>query len=1202
MAAPRAKTLPTGSTQWIQSERDQAGQFVQQEAEEFSYSVRNELEWLNEHMAEIFSKEQLNFADVFKTPGKLRGKTPHTARKRDALATRQPLTDIFAPNQQMGPPSTKKNAFYERVAHFQIAEDEKSPAQDVPVSRGKSPQRVVKTFNTDSGYHGMTEDEYDTDVRTQTNTQESQWSQTQANTQESQWSQVQKVPLRDDQLPVQRKDGTALRASDETFMSAKEEMSSRSESRDGVQEKEDNSNVAVPDDEMEVDENAKHHAALSAQASISQEHDDMDDEVSDASSPEKPLQRKSSFTFASLPAREPLTAKKSIGVRDSNVDALNGRNSYLARSYGTKAISTSQKDDDEEQSQQKPEDVKTQIKTSAQLLHERINMLNKPKELRTSKSVPVNILGNQVSYPQLPSVDSAGPSAKYDVAADEDEDDWIAPTKSKAAQLTPAKPPMHQKSISTTNIPSATKRALPGALGHLKANSVSDLQFAARPSSMAESTTPVGSPLAKRFNDGPLSASKNRLWSALKSAKSIFASSASISAAAKLEAHTQVNASPLRERSGTSADMDMVDMPGALHSDSQPPQEMTRPEPDLSASPKRKTRASTESDKKRDKELRAQQKAADDLEKAREKERKKAAKQQEEIVKREQAEVAKKEKEQRQAERPTMTENTGSRDGEMGPFTKSLHAPGKLRTAPGRLMRPTRAEPTTSKPAPVSIRVASQSQRLGQPPTQSSFSKSQHGDMGPPPPPKSALRPSSAQSSSRGSVAPNSARVKALEAAARKKEADEKAAQKKMEQKRELEKKRAAKAEEERRAEEERKAAEQQRRQEAALAAQKKTEQAAAEAKRREQQRTEQLRQQEEAQRARAAHELAEAIKRERAQQAPSYPRGDVGGTLRQLTKPTADLAARNASIQTNPAKPVKRPLQQEEDDQQQQAPQRPGLMRGPPSYQQNNTKRRKTDEEDEREEKHSVMAPPKRPSNMRKESVVSKFSHGYQHAPAPASHHQSSMFKATVTAQHQLQHPGSKPMHPSQTVQMSNARIPFAEHSNAPSSQHSAYSQQYSNDNASSAHQNKYKTPARPGPAQGPLKSAKSSPLYQNGDAIQLPEIQTDSEEEDSDDEDSRGGLRVPSWVASPALRDLLTQQQTIDPESVFGPIGELKMDEVFKNGKNADRLKRFRDRGSSAAWIESGDAVTSAEKRKDMEGRERVAREGGWRFQPLF
>lgn len=48
-----------GSAQWIQNERDHAGQLIDQEVEEFSFSVRNELEWLNEHMADIFSKNQM---------------------------------------------------------------------------------------------------------------------------------------------------------------------------------------------------------------------------------------------------------------------------------------------------------------------------------------------------------------------------------------------------------------------------------------------------------------------------------------------------------------------------------------------------------------------------------------------------------------------------------------------------------------------------------------------------------------------------------------------------------------------------------------------------------------------------------------------------------------------------------------------------------------------------------------------------------------------------------------------------------------------------------------------------------------------------------------------------------------------------------------------------------------------------------------
>jgi len=221
-------------------------------------------------------------------------------------------------------------------------------------------------------------------------------------------------------------------------------------------------------------------------------------------------------------------------------------------------------------------------------------------------------------------------------------------------------------------------------------------------------------------------------------------------------------------------------------------------------------------------------------------------------------------------------------------------------------------------------------------------------------------------------------------------------------------------------------------------------------------------------------------------------------------------------------------------------------------------------------------------------------------------------MYKAAVTAQHQLQHsndhkPTLLPVHPSQTVQVSNAKIPFAVNANPPTNtQYQGHQQThggFENMHPNAAQQqSKFKTPARQLQqvlSTAAKSAAKSSPLFLNGDNIHLPEIATDSEDEDSDEEENTG-FRAPSWVASPALRELLTQQQLVDPETVFGPIGELRMDEVFKGGKNPDRLKRLRDRGSSAAWVESGDAVTSAEKRRDMELRERVVREGAWRFEP--
>lgn len=58
MAARSKMALAVGSSQWIQNEREQAQQFRESDVEEFSYAARNELDWLNEHMAEIFSRDQ----------------------------------------------------------------------------------------------------------------------------------------------------------------------------------------------------------------------------------------------------------------------------------------------------------------------------------------------------------------------------------------------------------------------------------------------------------------------------------------------------------------------------------------------------------------------------------------------------------------------------------------------------------------------------------------------------------------------------------------------------------------------------------------------------------------------------------------------------------------------------------------------------------------------------------------------------------------------------------------------------------------------------------------------------------------------------------------------------------------------------------------------------------------------------------------
>jgi hypothetical protein len=831
----------------------------------------------------------------------------------------------------------------------------------------------------------MTEDEMEIDNKTETATQSSQQ------------SVVQKVPLRENQQPPQRVNvGTVDggTSSDESFTSAREELTARNIE----QSHQETSAEPALLDAMDMDEKpAESTEPLQEPEPMDQDQDqdqDLEDDQSrsqsDISSPEKPLQRKSSFAFTALPPRDPLTAKKSVGARNSQAE----RNSTLGRSFGAKSFGVTPTDDDD-YVENKSEESKAHNKTSTQLLHEKINMLGKTKDTRTSKSLHQSVFGNQASYPQLPAAET---TKDAEPAEEDSDDDWIAPTKPaqqkavKALQQqavvkesTPERPAMHQKSISTTQIPSPVRPEMAADSRHHKAISVSNPSLAHE---LKESTTPAGSPPTKKNHDGTLSASKNKLYSMFKSAKSIFASSASASAVAKLEAHSNSpSRSPRRDLSDESKTAAVFNMPGALYSERQLPQ--SRPisiMSTVSLSPSKKSRASNESDKKREKELKAQQKAADGLEKAREQERQKAAKlaakQQEEKLKAEQAEAAKREKEaqkqQAQSERPTTADSDKSKESTQS-TAKGALAAGKLR-APGRLVKPTAH---TSKPAPVAIRVASQSQRLHQAPSNSSLTKSQHEAMGPPVPPKpqngmrpasAQGRPGSAQGSVRSSTAPNNARLKALEAAARKKEADDKAAQEKAEKKKELERKRAAKveedrrkAEEDRRAEEERKAAAQQRVQEAKLVAQRQ----AAEAKKREQQqRLEQQRQQEEEQ-TKKAHELAEAIKRERAQQQPPHPRGDIGGTLRQLAKNTVpDAPANRPPVQPNPAKPAKRVWVPDDDEPIRpatQQPQRPGLQRGPPNYQQNEAKRRRTNEEDQQDERPSVMAPPMRPSNMRK-------------------------------------------------------------------------------------------------------------------------------------------------------------------------------------------------------------------------------------------
>jgi hypothetical protein len=59
--AARQTTKPAavGSFSWIANERALIRQHEEQDIEDFVFSARSDLEWLNEHMADIFERNQV---------------------------------------------------------------------------------------------------------------------------------------------------------------------------------------------------------------------------------------------------------------------------------------------------------------------------------------------------------------------------------------------------------------------------------------------------------------------------------------------------------------------------------------------------------------------------------------------------------------------------------------------------------------------------------------------------------------------------------------------------------------------------------------------------------------------------------------------------------------------------------------------------------------------------------------------------------------------------------------------------------------------------------------------------------------------------------------------------------------------------------------------------------------------------------------
>jgi hypothetical protein len=292
-------------------------------------------------------------------------------------------------------------------------------------------------------------------------------------------------------------------------------------------------------------------------------HHDVEDQMdveedvrspSDGSSPVKPLVRKSSLTFASLPAREPLIPKKSMGSRVSRtsyVDASKTRSSQVGRFTGGKSLGDSQHaptmeshedvmDIDQEPPglrREESESTKMHNKASTKTLKERLNMLNQRND--PPKRISQNIVATQSQAPQAPAASQPTEPLKTsqptyphlpadvinkedEVEVEEEEDDWISPIKTAA----PA-PPLLSKSYSADTRADISDEAV---VAKTVSASNPDLPIA------EESTTPVGSPSSKRYMDAPLSASKAKFYSALRAAKEKIIGSSATSAQVKLDA------------------------------------------------------------------------------------------------------------------------------------------------------------------------------------------------------------------------------------------------------------------------------------------------------------------------------------------------------------------------------------------------------------------------------------------------------------------------------------------------------------------------------------------------------------------------------------------------------------------------------------------------------------------------------------------
>ena len=467
--------------------------------------------------------------------------------------------------------------------------------------------------------------------------------------------------------------------------------------------------------------------------------------------------------------------------------------------------------------------AKLHNKSSTQRLHERINLLGKSQNSRPTKSIPPSATTMNSIYPQLPNPEpqpqaqsshqASVPSktATMSGIADEDDDDWIQPPQS---QPSGSSRPQLSKSISADVMEDVrgkqtigghqfgvdrNEKPIKGASplrqgyasqphGFEAVRAASDTETGSpwRPYGHAginssntvvteQSTTPTGSPSSKRYVDGPLSASKSKLQSIMKTARGLFSSSAGVSAQAKMETlSTSLRLQDeLQEPSGRSMIEKTVLGVGAPRS------------PVINPAG-RKTRSSTEKEERRKQsEAKERERAETEAERAREQHEQEVNTQKQIQTKDVAADTAPlPTKPTRQS--PRKTQNQGGNKHsiehvEDEASSKSMGPPQQSQSQrskdPRRPIRPAKEAGPKPKPQPVAIRVGtlSQGMRLNNAALSSNLQESLPTAQ--PKQPAVAKKPSNASiqstasnTSFKSSMTSASSKPKALIAAERKKE------------------------------------------------------------------------------------------------------------------------------------------------------------------------------------------------------------------------------------------------------------------------------------------------------------------------------------------------------------------------------------------------------------------------------------------------